>query len=272
MKDHQEINKTRIPNLFYQTEMNGDWMNYGPPTAPEYYVRVWKRMYTIMKQYSPSTKIVWSPNFDLKPGNTEYWPGTDYVDVVGTSVYWKGFGYNNPMPPSYVSDSMATVYNEYAKVYQKPFVISECSAAWESGSGSNPGTGQTFASVTSSIDQVGFQKSFWTEVLSTKLLDSYPLLQAAYIFEDAKQEEFWTDFRVTNDTAVRTMFMGLIDTLDATGRMKWANPLTTTTTTTTTTTRAVSTAVATVISTTTKSGSFIASLGSSALALLACLL
>ncbi|KAI9322001.1 glycoside hydrolase superfamily [Obelidium mucronatum] len=209
--------------LRWLPEMNGDWMNYGPPTAPSYYVRVWQKMYGIMKQYSPDTIIVWSPNFDLKPGNTAYWPGAQYVDWVGTSVYWKGFGYNNAMPSSYIGDSMATVYNEYAVKYGKPFVISECSGAWESGPGRDPSTGQQFTNVTSTVDQVEFQRSFWAPLLNTAFLDAHPLLRAAYIFEEEKQEEFYTDFRVTNDTAVRTMFTGLVDALDRTGRLQWAS-------------------------------------------------
>ncbi|KAJ3009545.1 UNVERIFIED_CONTAM: hypothetical protein HDU68_002624 [Siphonaria sp. JEL0065] len=210
--------------LRWLPEMNGDWMPYGPPTAPAYYVRVWKTMYEIIKQYSPNTQVVWSPNFDLKPGNTAYWPGPQYVDWVGTSVYYKGFGYNNAMPPSYISDSMSTVYNEYAVVYQKPFVISECSGAWETGPGMDPATGQRFTNVTSSVDQVAFQQYFWAPLLSQSFLDAYPLLRGAYIFEEAKQEEFFTDFRVSNDTLVRAMFQGLVDTLDKTGHMTWASP------------------------------------------------
>ncbi|KAJ3027394.1 UNVERIFIED_CONTAM: hypothetical protein HDU68_003907 [Siphonaria sp. JEL0065] len=204
-------------------EMNGEWFYYGPPTTPEYFVQVWKRMYSIFKQYVPSAQIVWSPNFDLPVNDTRYWPGADYVDWVGTSVYYKGFGYNDAMPVSYISESIDVVYSVYAAPYNKPFVISEASGAWESGSGKLPGTGQFIPNVTASVDQATFQKHFWAPLLNATFMDQYPLLKAAYIFDVAKQEEFYTDFRVSNDTATRLAFNSLVDALDAQGRMNWAD-------------------------------------------------
>ncbi|KAJ3130704.1 hypothetical protein HK100_007665 [Physocladia obscura] len=228
--------------------MNGSWMLYG--LQPTSYVSVWKRMYPVMKHYIPNVQIVWSPNFDLQPNDTSYWPGSDYVDVVGTSLYWKGFGTNSAMPSSYIADSMGTVYSVYAAAYNKPFVISEASGAWESGPGYSPGTGQQFSNVTDLVDQATFQMNFWSPILNSDFLDAYPLLEAAYIFDIAKQEEFWTDFKVSEDV-VRGNFTALVNALDAKGRMKWAtvNPVTTTTTVPATT--QVTTAVAVVIPTTT---------------------
>ncbi|KAJ3089559.1 hypothetical protein HK100_007719 [Physocladia obscura] len=161
-------------------------------------------------------------------------PGSDFVDIVGTSVYQKGWGFNDATPATFVSDSIRIIYNEYALLYNKPFVISECSGGWESGSGVSPVTGAFIASVTSSVDQATFQADFWSEVLSSSLLASYPLLQGAYIFEVVKQEEFYSDFRVSNDSAVRAAFLNVVNQFDATGNMVWANAVSTTTTTTTT--------------------------------------
>ncbi|KAJ3347915.1 hypothetical protein HDU83_001677 [Entophlyctis luteolus] len=199
----------------------GSWMPYGQ--MPTEYIAVWTRMYPIMKRLAPNAKIVWSPNYDLKSGDVSYWPGSDYVDIVGTSVYLKGWGYNNAMPASYISDSIQTVYNEYALLYNKPFVISEASGAWETGPGVSPVTGQSFTSVTSTVDQATFQADFWSGILNVNLLAKYPLLWGAYIFEIVKQEEFYSDFRVSNDSAVRAAFQGVVDALDATGLMLWAH-------------------------------------------------
>ncbi|KAI9326627.1 glycoside hydrolase superfamily [Obelidium mucronatum] len=190
-------------------EMNGEWFLYGPPTSPVYFVQVWRQMATIVKRIAPNTKLVWSPNFDLKPGNTAYWPGADYVDVVGTSVYYKGFGSNPSIPLSYAADSIATVYNEYAAPYNKPFVISEASGGWEVG-------------VSSSVDQATFQSQFWAGILSTDFLNRFPLVEGVQIFDFLKQEEFMRDFRVSNDTAVRNEFNRLVEPLSAQGVIKWA--------------------------------------------------
>ncbi|KAJ3083789.1 hypothetical protein HK100_009403, partial [Physocladia obscura] len=113
------VNETgRALYIRWLPEMNGSWMLYG--LQPTYYVSVWKRMYPIMKQYIPTVQLVWAPNYDLQPNDTSYWPGPDYVDVVGTSVYYKGFGTNGPMPASYIAESMSPVYPEYSTAYNKP--------------------------------------------------------------------------------------------------------------------------------------------------------
>ncbi|KAJ3192713.1 hypothetical protein HDU82_003079 [Entophlyctis luteolus] len=219
--------------------MNGSWMPYGQ--MPTEYVAMWKRMYPIMKRIAPNAKIVWSPNFDLQSGDTSYWPGADYVDIVGTSVYLKGWGYNYAMPPTYISDSIRTVYSEYAMLYNKPFVISETSGAWESGPGVSPVTGESFTNVTSTVDHATFQADFWSGILNTSLLTQHPLLWGAYIFEVEKQEEFFSDFRVSNDSAVRAAFLKVVDAFDATGLMVWANHTTASTQTTTATMAVVAT-------------------------------
>ncbi|KAJ3201848.1 hypothetical protein HDU82_007833 [Entophlyctis luteolus] len=90
-------------------------------------------MFTIVLEYAPDVLTVWSPNFDLKPNQTDYWPGSDYVDYVGTSVYFKGNGYNSEIPSTYVIDSIATIYTDYAQKYNKRFYISEASGGWEVG-------------------------------------------------------------------------------------------------------------------------------------------
>ncbi|KAJ3202802.1 hypothetical protein HDU82_007067 [Entophlyctis luteolus] len=208
------------------TEMNGNWMPYGQ--QPAQYVATWKRMYPIMKNLAPGVQLVWSPNYDLKQGDTSYWPGAEYVDYVGTSVYWKDYGIDGLMPNTYISTSISTVYNEYA--------ISECSGAWETGPGVNPVTGESFTNVTPSVTQAEFQSAFWRGVLNESLMDSFPLLVGAFIFEVAKSEEFYTDFRVTNDSSVRSAFLDIVDTLDKAGRMVWASPVQVTSTTSTTST------------------------------------
>ncbi|KAJ3018880.1 UNVERIFIED_CONTAM: hypothetical protein HDU68_010938 [Siphonaria sp. JEL0065] len=190
-------------------EMNGEWFLYGPPTSPAYYVSVWKKMATIIKKIAPNTKLVWSPNFDLKPGNRGYWPGAEYVDIVGTSVYWKGNGRDDSIPLSYAADSISTIYNEYAAPNNLPFFITEASGAWE-------------LNVPTSIDQATFQSQFWGGILNTDFLNRFPLVQAAYIFDFLKQEEFLRDFRVSNDTAVRNAFNQLLAPLTSQGVIQWA--------------------------------------------------
>ncbi|KAJ1569042.1 hypothetical protein HK405_010640, partial [Cladochytrium tenue] len=135
--------------LRYCPEMNGDWMLYGVQATA--FIASWIQMATSMRTYAPDVKLVWSPNFDLESrgdnsGTAQtYWPGTQYVDWVGTSQYWKpsqesidtGSAFTGNFAPdsSYFTDSINYVYQTYAEGYGKPFVISEASAAWETENG-----------------------------------------------------------------------------------------------------------------------------------------
>ncbi|KAJ3009940.1 UNVERIFIED_CONTAM: hypothetical protein HDU68_002411 [Siphonaria sp. JEL0065] len=218
-------------------EMNGDWMLYGK--LPAQYVAMWNRMGAIMRANAPRVILVWSPNFDLRAGDTSYWfveallhkcklsiharPGPQYVDMVGTSVYFKGFGVNYAIQHGYASGSFDPVYSEYAQKYNLPFIVSECSAAWETGPGRSPVTGAEFASVSNEVTQATFQKQFWEGILSPDIFAAFPLLHSAYIFEVAKQEEFFSDFRVAEEPAVLAAFKSVIQAVDNAGYMLWAN-------------------------------------------------
>lgn len=73
---------------------NGGWMSYG--SQPEDYVAVWRRVTTAIRAATNETYMFWAPNLwngpvdDPVQGYTPYWPGEDYVDVAGLSVYWFG--------------------------------------------------------------------------------------------------------------------------------------------------------------------------------------
>ncbi|ORY39061.1 glycoside hydrolase [Rhizoclosmatium globosum] len=106
--------------LRYGHEMNGPFSSYG--FDPVNYVPNFRRMSTILKQYTNMTAIVWAPNigkgypfgtsggvslprpgnpnFDLMDTNKDgiidenddpygpWWPGAEYVDWVGLSLYY----------------------------------------------------------------------------------------------------------------------------------------------------------------------------------------
>ncbi|KAI8617286.1 glycoside hydrolase superfamily [Chytriomyces sp. MP71] len=172
-------------------EMSGAWMLYGQ--QPDAYVALWNRMGAIFRQVAPEVMLVWSPNYDTR--DNSYWPGPQYVDWIGSSCYWKGWGVNGLIDQSYAMDTVSFIYQNYAAVYNLPFVISEASGSWESGPGVSPVTGESFTSVTNQVDQATFQTSFWSGILAPEVMAQYPLLKAAYIFEVAKTEEFFSDFR-----------------------------------------------------------------------------
>lgn len=105
--------------LRWAPEFAGNWMPYG--LKPVAFVAMWKRMHDIIKAEAPDTVIVWSPNVgysypygariedvqlpeDRQALDTNgdgqltrqddpyspYYPGDDYVDWIGLSLYYKG--------------------------------------------------------------------------------------------------------------------------------------------------------------------------------------
>ncbi|KAJ3340036.1 hypothetical protein HDU83_007280 [Entophlyctis luteolus] len=130
--------------LRFGPEMNGGWMSYGQ--QPTTFVALWKRVYTIFYTVAPAVALVWSPNMDNVYGDfpyAPYWPGAEFVDWVGLSIYWKG--YQEGYPLSYMTNSKCptdftaqfidatgvlgsniSFYRDYAVAYNKPFVVRIC--------------------------------------------------------------------------------------------------------------------------------------------------
>ncbi len=84
-----KLQELHIPILFRPYhEMNGKWFWWGGKVGDNGYVKLWKQLY---HYYTNEKKInnliwVWSPD---KPwhGLKEYYPGNEYVDVVGCDIY-----------------------------------------------------------------------------------------------------------------------------------------------------------------------------------------
>jgi len=77
-------------------EMNGNWFWWGSrssPDDPENYKRVYKDMFDYFTEKKKLNNLIWvysvavhcGRNYSKKP--SYYYPGDDYVDIVGTNVY-----------------------------------------------------------------------------------------------------------------------------------------------------------------------------------------
>lgn len=118
-------NYNRSVFLRFAPEMQGQWFQYG--FQPSQYIPMWQTMYTTLKTAVPSgLAIVWAPNLgqgypygqtttvaadialldtsgDGEVTNADdpfkpYYPGDEYVDWVGLSVYSKGSNDVNAVP------------------------------------------------------------------------------------------------------------------------------------------------------------------------------
>ncbi|KAJ3061171.1 hypothetical protein HDU98_002900, partial [Podochytrium sp. JEL0797] len=113
-------------------------MIYG--NQPTEFVAQWIQVYQALQATAPAVAMVWSPSFGTSSFDANYaayWPGAQYVDWVGLSVYWKGFNadypweVNNLAPSNYIAQIMdaagsegsnISFYQSYAVQYSKPFM------------------------------------------------------------------------------------------------------------------------------------------------------
>lgn len=71
--------------LRYASEMNGAWVPWYD--EPQKYVEKFRLVSSIMKEEAPNVAMVWSPNFWPQDNIDAYYPGDEYVDWVGFSLY-----------------------------------------------------------------------------------------------------------------------------------------------------------------------------------------
>ncbi len=118
-------------------EMNGDWCNYSgcfTSRDPDVYVQLYKYVYNKLKNAGAENIIwVWNPNEKSYPNfawNSEelYYPGSDYVDVVGITGYNTGTYYEGEKWRSF-DRIYSELYTKTDLLYNKPMMITEFSCA-----------------------------------------------------------------------------------------------------------------------------------------------
>ncbi len=128
----------RHPVLFrFANEMNGDWCEYSGyqmSLDTQLYREMYKYIYDIFKQHNADNVIwVWNPNGKSFPDfkwNAEemYFPGNDYVDVLGLTLYNTGTFYEGEKWTQFY-DLYKPLYEKAMEKYNMPFMITEFSCA-----------------------------------------------------------------------------------------------------------------------------------------------
>ncbi|MDR1136629.1 MAG: glycoside hydrolase family 26 protein [Clostridiales Family XIII bacterium] len=122
-------------------EMNGDWCPYsGWNTSrdPQIYIELYKYVYSFFEGAGAKNVIwVWNPNSGSFPDftwNNElmYYPGDEYVDVIGLTAYNTGNYYKGETWKSF-ADLYDNFYYGYVDKYDKPMMITEFSSATTGG-------------------------------------------------------------------------------------------------------------------------------------------
>ncbi len=122
------------PVLFrLNNEMNGDWCTYSSyymAKDTDLYKAIWKHVYKIFEENNVDNAIwVWNPNNLDLPGfkwnhYLNYYPGDEYVDVIGLTAYNTGTYY--PGEKWIDFDSLySDLYSEYESLFDFPFIITE---------------------------------------------------------------------------------------------------------------------------------------------------
>jgi hypothetical protein len=209
-------------------EMNGNWNEYGQQAIK--YVTLWKRIVDNIRQKNVDISFIWSPStgasYPFNPptkvkNDTEvmdtnkdgifdtnddpyspYYPGNEYVDWVGLSIYHYGLKYpwiDNVIaqPNNFISQiNDHSFYDTYTN--NKPFMVSEGAASFHKDSPNGPGVGE-----------LAMKQSFWRQWLTNStLFDNYSQLKMVNIFEFTKHEELTLrDFTISVNDTIRDAFL-----------------------------------------------------------------
>ncbi|SDC72027.1 Copper amine oxidase N-terminal domain-containing protein [Paenibacillus sp. UNCCL117] len=111
--------------LRYASEMNGNWIPWHGD--PDKYIRSFRMVHDIMEQEAPNVAMVWSPGDVPMYSMDAYYPGDDYVDWVGVSLYSEPYENGDPQQGNMQATSpverLDYLYRTYAE--RKPIMISE---------------------------------------------------------------------------------------------------------------------------------------------------
>jgi hypothetical protein len=134
----QSFNEYDFPVLFrLNNEMNGEWVWYSSHNVgkdTDLFIASWRYIYDLFKEQGVDNLIfVWNPNEKSFPDFSYndylcYYPGNEYVDVVGLTAYNTGNYYNGETWRSF-SEAYDHFYYDYAKRFKHPMMITEFSCA-----------------------------------------------------------------------------------------------------------------------------------------------
>ena len=152
-----------------------------------------------------------------------YYPGNEYVDWVGLSLYYYADDdstINQPIPPTYFVDHMIgsgpsiagsdgnifvgkpdrNFYDTYVARNNKPLIIPETAVPWH----------PARANINGGIPIAQLKKSWWDQVFDPNTLSRFPLMKGIVKFEEVKvcfSSQNTCDFRILHDEDVRQTFI-----------------------------------------------------------------
>ena len=169
----KDIKDFRHPILFrLNNEMNGDWCvycSYHYSNDADLYIKAWQYIYDIFAANQVDNVLwVWNPHDlsfpDFAWNNyLNYFPGSEYVDIIGLTGYNTGTYYEGERWREFAA-IYDPLYAEYSRHFALPFMITEF--------GSN---------------SVGGDKSQWLKDMFAHI-DQYPRIKAAIFFSSTDMD------------------------------------------------------------------------------------
>jgi hypothetical protein len=246
--DLLDLNNSGVPVIVrFAHEMNGSWYAWGQ--QPAHYKAVFRQVATAIHTIAPGSSLMWAPNygggypfaggkFAAKPGTEDfreldtdglgeitgqltmhddsyapYYPGDEYVDWVGVSLYHWGnhhpWGNNDITEPHKFIDMLNGSYNGtagddsgvpnfyqvYGVQHQKPVAIVETAAI--------------FTPSRRGESELAVKQAWWKQVFSDETHQRFPQLKMINWFEWRKFEieiNDWVDWRAAGSPAIRNAF------------------------------------------------------------------
>ncbi|KAI9025414.1 glycoside hydrolase superfamily [Hyaloraphidium curvatum] len=238
-------NKRGVPILLrFAHEMNGAWINYG--MKPTQFIPAWRKFASIVHAATNLTAMMWAPNvgegypyeksvYTPEPGTPDfllldsnkdgsldplddpyspYWPGSEYVDWVATSLYWTGGSWpgivNTPPPPDHVGptiegNSTANINQGQAQYdfnamfsvkYGKPMALGESGVSFyrttAAGDVVDPGIGE-----------LAIKRAWWRQTFNHTLHTAFPRLKGIVHFDVKKDDgRGAVDYTITEGVAL----------------------------------------------------------------------
>lgn len=114
--------------LRYACEMNGNWVPWHGD--PQKYIEKFRLVYKVMREEAPNVALVWSPGDVPRYSMDAYYPGDDYVDWVGVSLYTEPYENGDPAKPMLGTSPIERLDELYALYAdRKPIMLSETAVA-----------------------------------------------------------------------------------------------------------------------------------------------
>lgn len=110
--------------LRFAGEMNGDWTPWS--VDPATFIDKFRIVANVMHSEAPNVAVVWSPGDVPRYNMNHFYPGDEYVDWVGVSLYTEPYSHGNPeesMLASTPIEKLEEMYALYAD--RKPIMLSE---------------------------------------------------------------------------------------------------------------------------------------------------